>query len=129
MLFPGDEYECAQTLMYDNSNNPDAPYEVRERLDNLKANAERLIGLSDAYDMILPNHNGWPIAKEYLRHYVELVDAVYAGEAVVEDKLNHPFIEMDPKAPTLCRVRHKDVSIFIKKDLVMSVYGSNSEGI
>ena len=123
MLFTGDEYESAQTLMYDNSNNPDAPYEVRERLDNLKSNAERLISLTDAYDFIFPNHNGAPIAKEYLTHYVELVDAVYSGQAIVEDKLNHPFIEMDPKAPTLCRVRYKDVSIFIKKYLVMSVYG------
>ena len=123
MLFTGDEYESAQTLMYDNSNNPDAPYEVRERLDNLKSNAERLISLADAYDLIFPNHNGAPIAKEYLTHYVELVDAVYSGQAIVEDKLNHPFIEMDPKAPTLCRVRYKDVSIFIKKYLVMSVYG------
>ena len=109
--------------MYDNSKNPDAPYDVKERLDNLKANAERLIGLSDAYDLVFPNHNGCPIAKEYLDHYVELVDAIYSGEAIVEDKLNHPFIEMDPVAATLCRVKYKDVSIFIKKDLVMSVYG------
>lgn len=123
MLFTGDEYESAQTLMFDNSNNPDAPYEVKERLDNLKENAEKLIRLSDSYDLVFPNHNGCPIAKEYLTHYVELVDAIYSGEAIVEDKLNHPFIEMDPKAPTLCRVRYKDVSIFIRKDLVMSVYG------
>ena len=123
MLFTGDEYESAQTLMFDNSHNPDAPYEVKERLDNLKANAERLIGLSDSYDLVFPNHNGCPIAKEYLKHYVELVDAIYSGEAIVEDKLNHPYIEMDPKASTLCRARYKDVSIFIRKDLVMSVYG------
>ena len=123
MLFTGDEYESAQTLMYDNSKNPDAPYDVKDRLDNLKANAERLIGLADAYDLVFPNHNGAPIAKEYLTHYVELVDAIYSGKAIVEDKLNHPFIEMDPKAPTLCRVRYKDVSIFIKKGLVTRVYG------
>ena len=123
MLFTGDEYESAQTIMYDNSKNPDAPYDVKDRLDNLKSNAERLIGLADTYDLIFPNHNGAPIAKEYLTHYVELVDAIYSGQAIVEDKLNHPFVEMDPKAPTLCRVRYKDVSIFIKKDLVMRVYG------
>ena len=123
MLFTGDEYESTQTLMFDNSHNPDAPYEVKERLDNLKANAERLIDLSGSYDLVFPNHNGCPIAKEYLNHYVELVDSIYSGEAIVEDKLNHPFIEMDPKASSLCRVRYKDVSIFIRKDLVMSVYG------
>lgn len=75
------------------------------------------------YDLIFPNHNGGPIAREYLTQYIELVDAVYAGKAVIEDKLNHPFIEMDEKAPTLCRVRWKNVSIFIKKDLLMTVYG------
>lgn len=73
--------------------------------------------------MIFPNHNGCPIAKEYLSRYMELVDAVYAGNAMIEDKLNHPFIEMDEKAPTLCRVRWKNVSIFIRKDLAMTVYG------
>ena len=123
MLFPGDEYESTQTLMYDNSNNPDAPYDVKDRLDNLKSNAERLTALSDDYDLVLPNHNGTPIAKEYIRQYVDLVDAIYAGTAVIEDKLNHPFIEMDPKAASLCRVRFQDVSIFIRKDLVMTVYG------
>lgn len=123
MLFCGDEYESAQTLMYDNSNNPDAPYDVKERLDNLKANALRLCERAGEYDLIFPNHNGGPVAREYLTQYIELVDAVYAGEAAIEDKLNHPFIEMDEKAPTLCRVRWKNVSIFIRKDLLMTVYG------
>lgn len=123
ILFSGDEYESAQTLLYDNSKNPDAPYNVKERLDNLKANALRLCERGEEYDLIFPNHNGGPVAKEYLEQYIELVDAVYAGTAVIEDKLNHPFIEMDEIAPILCRVRWKNVSIFIRKDLVMTVYG------
>ncbi|MDE6203279.1 MAG: MBL fold metallo-hydrolase [Lachnospiraceae bacterium] len=123
MLFTGDEYESAQTLMYDNSRNPEAPYNVKERLDNLKANGERLKGLEKSYDFLFPNHNGCPIAKEYLNQYIELVDGVYAGTAVIEDKLNHPFIERDEKASALCRVRWKNVSIFIRKDLLMTVYG------
>lgn len=123
ILFCGDEYESAQTLMYDNSHNPDAPYDVKERLDNLKANALRLCERAGEYDLIFPNHNGGPIAREYLTQYIELVDAVCAGTVVIEDKLNHPFIEMDEKAPTLCRVRWKDVSIFIRKDLLKTVYG------
>lgn len=127
MLFVGDEFESAQTLLYENSGNPDAPYDVKDRLVSLKANAQRLIGLSDAYDLIFPNHNGAPIAKEYLDQYVELVDAVFEGRAIIEDKLNHPFIEMDPKAPTLCRVRWKNVSIMIRKDLVLTVYGRYSQ--
>ncbi|MCD8337244.1 MAG: MBL fold metallo-hydrolase [Lachnospiraceae bacterium] len=124
MLFCGDDFEAAQVMMYDNSNNPDAPYEVRERLMNFRANAQRLKGLSDAYDWLLPNHNGYPIAKSYLDDYISLVDAVFAGTAAIEDKLNHPFVDMDPRAPLLCRVRYGKGSIFILKDELMKVYGT-----
>ncbi|MCD7818306.1 MAG: hypothetical protein LUH07_04555, partial [Lachnospiraceae bacterium] len=106
-----------------NSMNPDAPYEVRERLQNFRANAQRLKDLGDAYDWLLPNHNGYPIAKSYLDDYIGLVDAVFAGTAAIEDKLNHPFVEMDEKAPFLCRVRYGKGSIFIRKDELMKVYG------
>ena len=109
--------------MYDNSQNPDAPYDVKDRLDNLKANADMLYALKDEYIFVLPNHNGAPVAKEYIKQYSELVDAIYAGEAIIEDKLNHFFIEQDPKSAKLCRVRWKNISIFIEKALLMTVYG------
>lgn len=79
--------------------------------------------LGTEYDWLLPNHNGFPVAKSYIDDYIGLVDAVFGGTAVIEDKLNHPFVEMDPKAPELCRVRYKKASIFIKKAEVMKVYG------
>ncbi len=123
MVFTGDEFESAQTLMYDNSNNPEAPYDVKERLDNLYENAKMIYDLRDTYTYVLPNHNGTPICVDYISDYMELVKAIYRGDAVVEDKLNHPFIEMDPKAPTLCRVRWNHVSIFIVKSELMKVYG------
>lgn len=59
----------------------------------------------------------------YQRNIYLCAKAVYAGTAVIEDKLNHPFIEMDKIAPALSRVWWKNVSIFIRKDQVMSVYG------
>jgi glyoxylase-like metal-dependent hydrolase (beta-lactamase superfamily II) len=123
MFFCGDELESAQVIMYDNSKNPDAPYDVKERLDNFRENNVRIKGLATEFDLLLPNHNGSPIAKSYIDEYIELVDAIFAGTATIEDKLNHPFIEMDPKAPELCRVRHKHASIFIKKAEVLKVYG------
>lgn len=123
MIFTGDEYEAAQTMMYDNSGNPDAPYIVRERIDNMRKNAQTLFDLCDEQTWILPNHNGYPIAKEYLKDYIKLADAIDNGTAIIEDKLNHPFAEMDPKAPKLCRVRHGRVSIFIKKSEVLKIYG------
>lgn len=124
MLFVGDEFEAAQVLLFDNSKNMEAGYDVKERLDNFKENAEMLLALSDSYTYVLPNHNGTPISKEYLVEYKELVDAIYQGKALIEDKLNHPFIEMDPTSASLCRVRWKHASIFINKELVMTVYGS-----
>lgn len=123
MFFCGDELESAQVLMFDNSNNPDAPYDVRERLMSMQANSLRMKELSPEYDWLLPNHNGYPIAKSYVDDYIGLVDAVFAGNAVIEDKLNHLYIEMDSKAPELCRVRYKRASIFIKKVELMKVYG------
>lgn len=123
MIFVGDEIEAAQVNMFDNSCNPDAPYEVNQRLQNMKANCERVKALNPQF--IFPNHNGTPIASSYVDDFIGLIDGIYEGKATIEDKLNHKYIEMDPKAPTLCRVRYGKASIFIKKDLVMSVYGSN----
>jgi hypothetical protein len=110
-------------MMFDNSGNANAPYDVKERMLNFRANNERIKDLSTEFDYLLPNHNGFPIAKSYIDDYIGLVDAVFAGNAVIEDKLNHPFVEMDPKAPELCRVRYKNASIFIKKKEVMKIYG------
>ena len=41
MFFAGDEFESSQTLMYDNSCNPNAPYHVEKRIENLRLNALR----------------------------------------------------------------------------------------
>ena len=124
MLFSGDEFESHQTLMFDNSCNPDAPYHVEKRLENLRLNALRLDEIVKVGWYLLPNHNGTPISLAYLKDYARLVEEIYAGTAVIEDKLNHRFIEMDPKAPELCRVKSGACSIFIKKQEVMKVYGT-----
>jgi glyoxylase-like metal-dependent hydrolase (beta-lactamase superfamily II) len=124
MFFCGDELESTQVIMYDNSKNPDAPYDVKERMTNFRENCVRIKELCTEFDWLLPNHNGYPIAKSYVDDYIGLVDAVFEGTAVIEDKLNHPFIEMDPKAPELCRVRYKNASIFIKKKEVLKIYGN-----
>jgi len=123
MFFTGDELEAAQVLIFDNSKNPHSPYNVKERLDNFYKNNKKIQELSGEYDYLLPNHNGVVIAKSYIQEFIELVEHIYAGDAVIEDKLHHKFIEMDPKAPELCRVRYKHASIFIKKALLMDVYG------
>ena len=109
--------------MYDNSCNPEAPYHVDKRIENLRLNAMRLKEIVSDGWYLLPNHNGTPISLAYLDGYLQLVDSIHDGTAVIEDRLNHRFIEMDPKAPELCRVRCGDVSIFIKKQEVLKIYG------
>ena len=124
MIFSGDEFESHQTLMYDNSCNPEAPYQVEKRIANLRANAVRLRDIAGENWYLLPNHNGTPISLAYLDDYIRLADEIFAGTARIEDRLNHRFIEMDPKAPELCRVRCGSCSIFIKKNELMKIYGS-----
>lgn len=123
MFFCGDELEAAQVNLFDNSKNPKVQYYGEECLLNFKKNCERIRSLSSQFDYLLPNHNGAPIAKSYIDDYIELVDAIYAGNAVVEEKLNHPYIEKDEQAAKLCRVRWKKASIFIYKDVVQSLFG------
>lgn len=123
MFFCGDELEAGQVMMFDNSKNPDVRYDVKERLQNLRLNSIRIKESGSWFDYLLPNHNGYPIAKSYIEDFIRLVDAIFAGTAVIEDKLNHPFVEMDPDSVRLCRVRYRKASIFIVKDEVLKVYG------
>lgn len=126
MFFCGDELESAQVLLFDNSKNPKVSYDVKERLLNFKDNCLRVKNLEGEFDMLLPNHNGYPISKSYIDEYIELVNKIFDGTAIIEDKLNHKFIEMDPKSSELCRVRNKNASIFINKKLLMRVFGENN---
>ncbi len=123
MIFVGDELEAAQVNMFDNSCNPEAPYEIHLRLQNMKENCERIKSLFPKLNYIFPNHNGTPISPEYVDAYIQLIDGIYNGTSKIEDKLNHKYVEMDPKASTLCRVRCGRASIFIRKDLLLTVYG------
>lgn len=122
MFFCGDDLEAAQVNLFDNSRNPELKYDVKTALANFQDNTKRIRELSPYFDYLLPNHNGFPIAKSYIEDYIELVDAIYAGQAVIEDKLNHPYIEMDPQASKLCRVRWKKGSIFTYKEPLAEFY-------
>lgn len=127
LFFTGDELEAGQVNLFDNSRNTAAPYNVARRLENARANYARIKALEDRITMLLPNHNGFPIAFSYVDDFLGLIDHIYQGDALIEDKLNHPFIDKDPKAPFLCRVRWNKASIFIRKDEVMKVYGQERQ--
>ena len=119
MVFTGDEFESAQSNLFNDPPAEDGTTCSTETvLKHFTNNAKRIWDLRDSYDLVFPNHNGAPIAKSYIRDYSELYTAIRSGKVTVEEKLNHFYIEMDPKAPLLCRVRYKDVSIFAyKKDI------------
>ena len=124
MVFTGDEFESMQSNLF---NDPkDEKGEVLDALtvmENFTANAKRIWELRDYYDFVMPCHNGSPISKHYIEQASHILDAIRNGEASIEEKLNHKFIEMDPKAPLLCRVRYKDVSIFAYKSAVKELMG------
>ena len=126
MLFCGDEMESAQVILIDNSKNPKASYDVHDRLIAFRSNCLQLKELSPEYDWLLPNHNGTPMAKSYIDDYIGLVDAIYEGTARIEDNLHHKFIEMDPRASQMCRIRFEKASIIILKKQVMKIYGKKS---
>lgn len=119
-FFTGDDLEAAQVNLFNMTDKPDLQT-TDMILKNHRANCERIKGLLPEIKMLLPNHNGFPISKSYVDEMIELVDHIYAGDAVVENELNHPFISHDPKAPYLCRVRWKHSSVFAFKDDVLAL--------
>ncbi|MBE6980307.1 MAG: MBL fold metallo-hydrolase [Ruminococcaceae bacterium] len=121
-LICGDELEAAQVLLYPLSGSDeyyDLPWHLRLHRENMR----KLKQLQPKIDHLLPNHNGFPISPDYIDRFIALVDAIFAGSAVIEDRLNHRFIEMDPIAPKLCRVKHNGVSFFVEKEKLLAVYG------
>lgn len=122
LLLTGDELEAGQVLLYDLSASG-KPYELKQRLISHRKNMKRLKALQPEIDWLLPNHNGFPIENTYIDDFIALVDAIFSGDAVIEDKLNHRFIEMDPIAPRLCRVKHGRVSFFVEKAPLLALYG------
>ena len=121
-LICGDELEAAQVLLYPLSGS-DEYYDLPQHLCRHRENMRKLKQLQPKIDHLLPNHNGFPISPDYIDRFISLVDAIFAGSAVIEDKLNHRFIEMDPIAPKLCRVKHNGVSFFVEKEKLLTVYG------
>lgn len=121
-ILTGDELEAAQVLLYDLSASGEA-YDLKERLVAHRENMRKLQKLKADVDRLLPNHNGFPIEISYIDDFIALTDAVFTGDAVIEDKLNHPFIEMDPIAARLCRVKYSRVSFFAEKEALLDIYG------
>lgn len=47
---------------------------------------------------------------------MELIHAIYNKEVEPDENLNHRYIEMDPQASKLCRVRGKNGSIITYRE-------------
>lgn len=128
MLFMGDEMDSWQVLLYENSNDPalEAAFDQDRTLKNFRANLMRVKELDGEYDWLLGNHNGSPLAKSYVDDFLGLVDAVYDGTVFVAPRLDHKYIEMDPAASRLCRIRWKKASAFVYRDQLEAILGSGS---
>jgi len=124
LFFTGDELEAGQVNLFNNSENPDKPYSTEEVLDNFRDNMLKIKEYEDSFNYLMPNHNGAPLAKEYVDEFIGLIDSIYDGTAIVEKKLNHKYMEMDPQADKLCRVRYHRVSIMAYYDDILKLLGN-----
>ena len=125
-LFVGDEMESAQVLMYETEAIPGYEFVLDKKLRAHHANMLRLKGLRGAWHTLFPAHNGAPIAPSYLDDHIALTEHIYAGDAVVEDKLNHIYAEQSDPEGKLCRVRWGKASFFVNKADLMELYGSHA---
>lgn len=125
-LFVGDEMESAQVLMYDTDTEVGVSFDLDQRLRAHHANMLRLKALTGQWNTLFPAHNGAPIAQSYLDDHIALVEHIYAGDAVVEDKLNHIYAEAGDPEHRLCRVRWGKASFFVVKSDMMALYGTNT---
>lgn len=125
-LFVGDELESAQVLMYDTDPEVGVPFVLDRRLRAHHANMLRLKRLEGEWNAIFPAHNGAPIARSYLDDTIALTERIYAGDAVIEDKLNHIHAEAGDPEHRLCRVRWGKASFFVNKADLMELYGTNA---
>ena len=126
ILFMGDEMDGWQVMLFENSQNPEleAVEDLDEKLQNYKWNLELAKSLKNEYDWMVGNHNGFIFDRSYLEDFLSMVDGVYTGETTVCDRLEHPYVEMDPNSVTLCRIRYGKASAFVRKALLEKIYGT-----
>lgn len=124
LLLVGDEIESSQTLLYDICVAEERPaFDLEQRLRQHHKNMLRLKGFQEQWKILLPAHNGAPIAPSYLDDYIGLAEHIFAGDAKIEDKLNHPHAEAGDPEHRLCRVRWKKASFFVVKEEMLRFYG------
>lgn len=129
-LFVGDELESRQVLLYEVEEGDRLEgrpeFILKDRLIRHHANTLRLLALREHYDAVYPAHNGAPIAVSYLEDYAALTEHIFAGDAIIEDKINHKYIERDNPNHGLCRVRWNKASFFVKKADLTALWGSRA---
>lgn len=69
LLFSGDEFDASQ-----------ANLNVFESVEAFLKNCERLQAREAEFDFIMPNHNGCPVAKEYLTDFITAAQHVLEGK-------------------------------------------------
>ncbi|MBE7018076.1 MAG: MBL fold metallo-hydrolase [Ruminococcaceae bacterium] len=125
-LFVGDELESTQVLMYETEAIPGYDFVLDSKLRAHHANMLKLLQRKGEWTSILPAHNGAPIAHSYLDDFIGLVERIYQGDAIIEDKLNHKYAEAGDPEHRLCRVRWNKASFFVVKEDLLAIWGSNT---
>lgn len=129
-LYVGDELESRQVLMYEveEARKIDGrpPFVLKDRLLRHHANMLKLLALREHWNAAYPAHNGAPVAPSYVEDYAALTEHIFSGNAVIEDRINHKYIERDNPNHGLCRVRWNKASFFVKKADLLPIWGSGA---
>ncbi|MBQ9031537.1 MAG: MBL fold metallo-hydrolase [Parasporobacterium sp.] len=128
IFFMGDEMDSWQVLLYENSKDPELEKieDLDQILRNYRSNLELAKSLNPEYDWLVGNHNGFLFDKSYIDDFLGMIDGVYSGETTICERLDHPYIDHDPRASELCRIRYRKASAFVRKHLLEKIYGKGT---
>jgi glyoxylase-like metal-dependent hydrolase (beta-lactamase superfamily II) len=88
-LFPGDEIDTGQVLLLPGYAETSAPAKLHAKsaasVETFMNAMMKLKGRQDAFDWILPAHNGAPVGKEWLDRFIELASLVLEGHEGSKD--------------------------------------------
>lgn len=111
ILFSGDIIDAGQVLLIAKTEfgyHPDVRF--KKHLDAMK----KLQIHQTSFDYICPGHNGTPVSPCYIDHFIGLDEAFLRGE-LIDQPINHYYIEQSDDAKYLSRVRRGLASVIYRK--------------
>lgn len=119
LFFPGDDLEPGesgriQMGMYAMApaGTTDGVPPLKERLENMRANSQLMKERSDEFDLVLPCHNGCPMAKSYIDDFIGLINGIFEKE-IKPSGLNGSQMDEIDEAQMMTCLQYKGASIYV----------------